>query len=481
MRDSRYRDWHCIGEGAYGVVYWAYDTIRQQAVAIKKSALPAWQEKHGAQLLAKLEHPDCPKVLDHFEDAQYYYLVMTYCEGIPLTKRSLKHTETRRLIRWLLEILDLFSQSHILYNDFKPDNILMDQKGRFYLIDFGASSCSDDQQAIRYGSRAYASPEYLRGAPIDWRSDLYSVAKTAQAVCCTKDLFLEKWLAKASQTAKQKRFKSIADARFALFWDRRFLLILLHTTVLFWLLSYPVQRLCYDWSLTHGQLYDAVAIDRQSSEAFYRYLQAHDPFDLTCWQVLWQWGISQTSDEQLLWLAEEYLAWQDSETAWKMLVEICLQDENRETDQFSMAIQKSDLAGLQSLLETSRDPHLHRLVYAFVLYGKVQLGPRWMDFVMANLKAETVLDSRTCLLIETRLNLQSGQIDALKKSFVELAKNELFAWQAYVAIRLFDAGYYQENWLKQAVLALDRCKDNEWTKKMRDQIAKRRLQWGDQA
>ena len=92
--ENRYRIEQLLGAGGMGAVYRAYDTRLQQAVAIKENtmAVPGispeaveasrHQFEREALMLARLRHPNLPRVSDHFvtSDANQY-LVMDYIEG----------------------------------------------------------------------------------------------------------------------------------------------------------------------------------------------------------------------------------------------------------------------------------------------------------------------------------------------------------------------------------------------------------------
>src|SRR5439155_15846907 len=66
--------------------------------------------------------------------------------------------------------------------DFKPSNVIVDPKGRLRLVDLGAALDPDSTRLTGagelLGSPGYISPEQVRSAPVDARSDLYSIGIT---------------------------------------------------------------------------------------------------------------------------------------------------------------------------------------------------------------------------------------------------------------------------------------------------------------
>ena len=116
------------------------------------------------------------------------YLAMEYVQGAPLTDWS----DAQRLgipgrLELFLQVLEAVQYAHenkVIHRDLKPSNILVTESGQVRLLDFGVARLLEgedtDQPALTsvYGRALtpdYASPELLRGDPIDARSDVYSL------------------------------------------------------------------------------------------------------------------------------------------------------------------------------------------------------------------------------------------------------------------------------------------------------------------
>ena len=140
-------------------------------------------------ILASLEHPRIARLYDAGVDPEGLpYLAMEYVQGESLTDWVDAHRlglcERLRLFLQVLEALQYAHAKQVIHRDLKPSNILVTDTGQVRLLDFGVArlleAAETDQPALTsvYGRALtpdYASPELLRGDPIDERSDLDSL------------------------------------------------------------------------------------------------------------------------------------------------------------------------------------------------------------------------------------------------------------------------------------------------------------------
>ena len=89
--ENRYRLDRMLGQGGMGAVYKAWDMRLAQWVALKENTLATTdaqaQFEQEAKVLARLRHPNLPRVIDHFITAQgTQYLVMDFVEGMNLSE-----------------------------------------------------------------------------------------------------------------------------------------------------------------------------------------------------------------------------------------------------------------------------------------------------------------------------------------------------------------------------------------------------------
>ena len=191
---GRYRIIRLLGQGGMSRVYLAEDTRLRVRVAVKENLQTnpeaRRQFEREARILARLSHPNLPRVTDHFTDPQTgrQYLVMDYVEGEDLetmVKRRGPLPEQTALA-WVGQVLDALEYLHaqqppIIHRDVKPGNIKITPEGKAVLVDFGIAKVGGPALSTLTGARAvtpgYAPPEQY-GMRTTERSDIYSVGAT---------------------------------------------------------------------------------------------------------------------------------------------------------------------------------------------------------------------------------------------------------------------------------------------------------------
>lgn len=184
-----------IGRGGMGTVFLAErdDGEFRQRVAIKvvSSAFLGREYverfRRERQILAGLNHPNIARLLDGgVTDDGLPYLVMEYVEGETLTAHADRHDLTiSDRLRLFLKICQAFAYAHgslVVHRDVKPANIIVTPDGEPKLLDFGLAKILDiEKQEFRTATHlraltpAYASPEQLRGDPVNTASDVFSL------------------------------------------------------------------------------------------------------------------------------------------------------------------------------------------------------------------------------------------------------------------------------------------------------------------
>ena len=189
---SRYQILQLLGQGGMGAVYLARDHRLNQLVALKENSIGNLRQFYQeAQILARLRHPNLPRVSDHFVESNgAQYLVMDYVEGEDLETMRQRHgaLPEAEIRVWLDQILDALVYLHsqnVIHRDIKPENIKLTPSGQVMLVDFGIAKVYQTGQLTRssqkFGSPGYASPEHYRGGT-DQRSDIYSLGATIYAL-----------------------------------------------------------------------------------------------------------------------------------------------------------------------------------------------------------------------------------------------------------------------------------------------------------
>jgi serine/threonine protein kinase len=208
---GRYKISDLIGQGGMGAVYVAEDLrLEGRQTALKQVGLETFgvlgdplteqarqQFYREASVLARLDHPNLPKVSDYFSHNGHDYLVMDFVPGRDLKeiveeeRAKGKFLEERQVLNWAEQLGQALSylhsqQSPVVHRDIKPSNIKLTPSGNIKLVDFGLVKLMvpDDSRTITVlqgrGTVAYTPLEQYGGdtGHTDPRSDIYSLAAT---------------------------------------------------------------------------------------------------------------------------------------------------------------------------------------------------------------------------------------------------------------------------------------------------------------
>ncbi len=175
-----------------GVVYLARDVQLDRDVAIKVLPSAVAQSREArerflreARTAAGLSHPHIVPIHRVSEAGGFVFFVMSYVEGQTLGERlrtqgPLPPADAARVLREVAWALAYAHGRGVVHRDVKPDNILLEAgTGRALVTDFGiayaeGTSGSTDPGTIM-GTAHFMSPEQAASAPVDGRSDLYSL------------------------------------------------------------------------------------------------------------------------------------------------------------------------------------------------------------------------------------------------------------------------------------------------------------------
>lgn len=210
---ERYEIVRLVGQGGMGAIYRAQDLRLEGRVCAVKEILPdllVGYENNGtdlaqtieqfyqeASVLARLDHPNLPKVSDYFSVDRREYLVMDFVKGRDLhdilieTRQQKKYLSEAQVLAWTTQLLDALEYLHsqeppVLHRDIKPHNIKITPEGRLKLVDFGLVKVlqQDDARTVTVvqgrGTVAYTPLEQYGGDSgyTDVRTDIYSMGAT---------------------------------------------------------------------------------------------------------------------------------------------------------------------------------------------------------------------------------------------------------------------------------------------------------------
>jgi serine/threonine protein kinase len=184
-----------LGQGGMGAVYKARQLKLDRFVAVKIlpaewSRDPAFAERFAreARALARLSHPHIVGVHDFGEAGEHFFLLMEFVDGANL--RQLLQAgplDPRLALQIIPQVCDALQYAHdegVIHRDVKPENILVDQRGRVKMADFGLAKLVGPSRASFtltgthqvMGTLDYMAPEQ-RNHPqeVDQRADIYSL------------------------------------------------------------------------------------------------------------------------------------------------------------------------------------------------------------------------------------------------------------------------------------------------------------------
>jgi tRNA A-37 threonylcarbamoyl transferase component Bud32/tetratricopeptide (TPR) repeat protein len=180
-----------LGKGAMGIVYLAHDTILERDVALKVMVAsiaddPELKQRfeREAKAVARMTHPNVVNVFDlgsHTDGSPF--IAMELLKGMDLQKavRTPPPMTLDRKVNIIVQVLAGLAHAHqagIVHRDIKPANIFINQDGTVKIMDFGVArltTASMTGTGNIVGTADYMSPEQVKGAKVDGRSDLFSV------------------------------------------------------------------------------------------------------------------------------------------------------------------------------------------------------------------------------------------------------------------------------------------------------------------
>ncbi len=189
--DARYELLELIGEGATGLVYLAFDQLLETRIAVKVLRdeyrdHPQILERFRQEIVLSrdLAHPNVLRVYHLGQANDRRYITMQWVDGPTLAQvigeeGALPETVVRHVGIKLASALEAAHSRKVIHRDIKPENVLLDSSGEPKLTDFGLARQLDDpgitSPGLFMGTPHYVSPEQATAAPLDERTDLYSL------------------------------------------------------------------------------------------------------------------------------------------------------------------------------------------------------------------------------------------------------------------------------------------------------------------
>jgi serine/threonine protein kinase len=200
---GHYRISEPIGTGGMGEVYLATDIVAGRKAALKllpirftgdPERLKRFQQE--ARAVVGLNHPNILTVYEIGEDHSIHYIASELIEGETLRERLVRGpTQLSEAIDIAIQVASALAAAHhvgIVHRDIKPDNIMLRPDGYVKVLDFGIAKLAEQEVPITtprdealllvktnlgsvLGTVRYMSSEQACGAPVDKRTDIWSL------------------------------------------------------------------------------------------------------------------------------------------------------------------------------------------------------------------------------------------------------------------------------------------------------------------
>jgi serine/threonine protein kinase len=213
---SHYRVLSELGSGGMGVVFRAKDLKLDRDVALK--FLPEEYGRHPkslerfqreARAAAALNHPGICTIYEIGEHGRQPFIAMELLEGQTLRDRLTgSPLQVEELVNLAIQIAEALEAAHaggIVHRDIKPANLFVTTRGQVKILDFGLAKLVREQTlgagsdpalstdvttpGVPVGTMAYMSPEQVRGAAVDHRSDIFSLGVVLYEMLAGKKAF----------------------------------------------------------------------------------------------------------------------------------------------------------------------------------------------------------------------------------------------------------------------------------------------------
>src|SRR5262252_4737487 len=188
---GRYEILQMLGRGGMGAVYKAHDKELDRTVALKlirpdlaRNPEMLRRFKQEIILARQVTHKNVIRIFDLGQSDGIKFITMDFVEGRDLRallqeKGKFPPNEAARIMLQICRALEAAHAEHVIHRDLKPQNIMLDGKGRVYVMDFGIARSVQvpgmTQTGALIGTPEYMSPEQARGENLDQRSDIFSL------------------------------------------------------------------------------------------------------------------------------------------------------------------------------------------------------------------------------------------------------------------------------------------------------------------
>ena len=182
-----------LGIGTFSKVKLGINKYTKEKVAIKLLEKNKITEKSDLErifremsIVKTLNHPNIVKTHEIFDNEKYYFMIMDYCPGGELfdyivKKIRLNEEESSFFFYQIINAVEYIHSKGIVHRDLKPENLLLNDKNKLKIIDFGLSNYffpDSEKNLLKTpcGSPCYAAPEMVSGNNYNgFKTDIWAI------------------------------------------------------------------------------------------------------------------------------------------------------------------------------------------------------------------------------------------------------------------------------------------------------------------
>lgn len=181
-----------LGRGLMGVTYKGFETALGRYVTIKMMSASLGKDPKRIKAflaegrrLARLDHPNTVRIFSLGQEKGQPYIVMELVNGKSMgqmldANEPMDEVRVLEIAMGIARALRAAGRVALIHGDVKPENIVLDEKGRAKLVDFGIArfGSAKVQGAAAVDMPYYVAPEQVSNASVDFRADIYSLGAT---------------------------------------------------------------------------------------------------------------------------------------------------------------------------------------------------------------------------------------------------------------------------------------------------------------
>ena len=188
-----------LGQGTFGVVVLGTHQLTGEKVAVKileKEKIIQEADKtrieREIKILKNMRHNNIVHLYDVKETASSLYIIMEYVQGKELfdfivDKKRLSEIEACNFYQQIISGIEYLGKIKVVHRDIKPENLLLDNKKKIKIVDFGLSNIYPNNELLKTacGSPCYAAPEMINGELYKGlNADIWSSGIVLYAMLC---------------------------------------------------------------------------------------------------------------------------------------------------------------------------------------------------------------------------------------------------------------------------------------------------------